>query len=103
MTITRRRLTALSLGFACWVALVGGAAVGAPATASTDAPAGGGSLTFLRTGPVPLTWDPTDPSSDGVSDPGGTGAYLEAVFGVLAYEDFSSGEVVPSLAESISS
>lgn len=63
----------------------------------------GGSLTMLRTGTTPATWDPTDPSADGMTDPGGSGVFLEAVFGVLAYEDYASGEVVPSLAESITS
>lgn len=76
----------------------------APTTvaASDDGePQAGGSFTMLRTGPTPANWDPTDASSDGMADPGGTGVLLEAVYGVLAYEDYTTGEVVPSMAESI--
>src|SRR5690606_8434643 len=65
-----------------------------------DAPRRGGTLTYLFSGSLaPPNWDPITPGIVGV--PGGPAMWLEAIYGLLVYEDSETGEVVPWMAESI--
>src|SRR5690348_9390985 len=94
----RSRRARLLLGLACTTALVTAACSSDKPSGATDGPVGpttteagggtetsvittdgvvtpksGGTLTMLRSGGTPATWDPADPSNDGMQLPNGTG------------------------------
>lgn len=69
---------------------------GSPTETPGD-PVSGGDLTFLYSGAGFNAFEPADVSNEADS----AAAYLGAVFGMLVYEDYETGEVVPSMAESL--
>ncbi len=97
-----RALCSKGAVLACVVVLVSGI-LGAPAvsarvTPTTTLPVRGGSFTFLYAFTAPTSFDPADLLAASSS----TGAqYLAPVYGYLLYEDFTTGKVVPQMAESM--
>lgn len=88
------------LGAICIVAtVVYGVAGAASKPHSSSTPVRGGTLTYLSDIVPPSSFDPA--TSLGVPNAASASAYFEAVYGLLVYENFATGTVVPQMAQSL--